>query len=98
MLKVTAIPFGLPLKHPFHIAHGSSEYRENVFLQIIHDDKTAYGEAAVVPYYGVRLSSLIFPNLGLRRHIVVLPIRLPISLICRGCWNPSKRAGSRPLS
>ncbi|MDX9823573.1 MAG: enolase C-terminal domain-like protein [Sphaerochaeta sp.] len=59
MLKVTAIPFGLPLKHPFHIAHGSSEYRENVFLQIIHDDKTAYGEAAVVPYYGVSKEQIL---------------------------------------
>ncbi len=59
MFKVTAIPFRLPLKQAFHIAHGSSEYRENVILQIIHDGKTAYGEAAVVPYYGVSKEQIL---------------------------------------
>ncbi|MDN5334108.1 MAG: L-Ala-D/L-Glu epimerase [Sphaerochaeta sp.] len=59
MLEVTAVPAKLMLKTPFHIAHGSSPYRENVFLQIKTDKKTAYGEAAVVPYYGVTKEQIL---------------------------------------
>jgi L-alanine-DL-glutamate epimerase-like enolase superfamily enzyme len=59
MLRVVAVPLKLALRNPFHIAHGSSEYRENVFLQIIHDRKIAYGEAAVVPYYGVSKEQIL---------------------------------------
>lgn len=59
MLRVTAIPRKLLLQNPFHIAHGSSDYRENVFLQIIHDTNVAYGEAAVVPYYGVTKEQIL---------------------------------------
>ncbi len=49
----------LLLKTPFHIAHGSSDYRENVFLRLHVDGRTAYGEAAVVPYYGVSKEAII---------------------------------------
>jgi o-succinylbenzoate synthase len=59
MLEVTAVPAKLMLKTPFHIAHGSSDYRENVFLQMKTDNKTAYGEAAVVPYYGVTKEQIL---------------------------------------
>jgi o-succinylbenzoate synthase len=66
MLRVVAVPVKLALNHPFHIAHGSSEYRENIFLQITHNGKTAYGEAAVVPYYGVSKEQILE---DLRRNI-----------------------------
>ncbi len=53
MLEVRAVSATMVLKTPFHIAHGSSTYRENVFLQIKYDNKISYGEAAIVPYYNV---------------------------------------------
>lgn len=75
MLRVAAIPRKLLLQNPFHIAHGSSDYRENIFLQIIHDTKVAYGEAAVVPYYGITgeqiledLKRTIQPEMILKRE------------------------------
>lgn len=59
MLEVRAVPAKLILKTPFHIAHGSSSYRKNVFLQIKVDDQITYGEAAVVPYYGVTKEQIL---------------------------------------
>lgn len=53
MLEVRAVSATMALKTPFHIAHGSSSHRENVFLQIKFENTISYGEAAVVPYYGV---------------------------------------------
>jgi L-Ala-D/L-Glu epimerase len=42
----------LLLKKPFKIAHGSYNYRENVFFLIKYKSLYGIGEAAVVPYYG----------------------------------------------
>ena len=72
MIEVRAVPAKLMLKTPFHIAHGSSDYRENVFLQIKTDKKTVYGEAAVVPYYGVTKEDILE---DLRRTITSKMIR-----------------------
>ncbi|MGE4585509.1 MAG: GNAT family N-acetyltransferase [Sphaerochaeta sp.] len=59
MIKVQATAVKLWLKQPFHIAHGSSDYRENVFLRIEDGGKVAYGEAAVVPYYQVSKEAIL---------------------------------------
>lgn len=53
MTEIKVVSAKLFLKNPFHIAHGSYDFRENVFLQITKEGKRAYGEAPVVPYYGV---------------------------------------------
>ncbi len=42
----------LPLRNPFRIAHGSSSFRESVFLWLRAGDAVGMGEAPVVPYYG----------------------------------------------
>jgi o-succinylbenzoate synthase len=59
MLEVKIVTARLLLKNPFRIAHGSYDYRENVFLQVRHGQKTAYGEAPVVPYYGISQEQIL---------------------------------------
>ncbi len=53
MVKVQIAPYRLLLRNPFTLAHGSSQWRENVFICIETDGNIAYGEAPVVPYYGI---------------------------------------------
>lgn len=66
MIEIKVASIQLPLKNPFHIAHGSSDFRENVFLQLHSERLVAYGEAAVVPYYGVTKQQIIE---DLEKHI-----------------------------
>lgn len=42
----------LMLKRPFKLAHGTYEYRENIFYIIYYKSFIGIGEAPVVPYYG----------------------------------------------
>ncbi|NQT59931.1 MAG: hypothetical protein HQ557_13185 [Bacteroidetes bacterium] len=53
MIEIKIFRLRLALKTPFRIAHGTYDYRENVFIQIRKDNLFGYGEAPVVPYYGV---------------------------------------------
>ena len=66
MTEIKIITAKLFLKSPFHIAHGSYDFRENVFLQITSEGKHAYGEAPVVPYYGVTKEEI---QEDLKQHI-----------------------------
>ena len=59
MFEIKVVSVKLPLKNPFRIAHGSYDYRENVFLRISQEGKIAYGEAPVVPYYGISKEQII---------------------------------------
>ncbi|HUX37775.1 MAG TPA: enolase C-terminal domain-like protein [Rectinemataceae bacterium] len=43
----------LALKNPFRIAHGSSAYRESLFIHLREGRSWGMGEAPVVPYYGI---------------------------------------------
>lgn len=42
----------LPLKKPFKLAHGTYNYRENIFFLVVFESFYGIGEAPVVPYYG----------------------------------------------
>jgi len=59
MLEVKIVTIPLHLKHPFTLAHGTSTVRENVFIEMNMDGYTAYGEAPIVPYYGVSKEDVI---------------------------------------
>ncbi len=82
MVEIRAGVLRLPLKNPFHIAHGSSEYRENVFLRISADGYTAYGEAALVPYYGLDAEQIIE---DLKQHLTreMVHTENPLSFVPR---------------
>jgi|GEM_PF-759141 len=56
-LAVAAVP--IYLKNPFTLAHGSSDYRTNVFLRLRYDGLEAWGEAPVVPYYPASKTMII---------------------------------------
>ena len=86
----------LPLKNPFHIAHGSSEYRENVFLRISAEGCTAYGEAAVVPYYGINAGDIIE---DMRQHLdrEMISAEDPLPFISRFTYPVSACAYSSAL-
>ncbi|WP_320127810.1 enolase C-terminal domain-like protein [uncultured Sphaerochaeta sp.] len=53
MIEIKVFSLHLALKTPFRIAHGTYTYRENVFIQLRKDDWYGYGEAPIVPYYGL---------------------------------------------
>ena len=59
MLEVKVVSIPLHLKHPFTLAHGTSTIRENVFIEMSIEGYTAYGEAPIVPYYGVSKEEVI---------------------------------------
>ena len=54
-MRVTGEPVTLALRHAFHLAHGVSETRHNVFVRI----GSGLGEAAAVPYYEETQSSIL---------------------------------------
>ncbi|PWH11712.1 MAG: dipeptide epimerase [Anaerolineae bacterium] len=58
-MELIASPLTLGLKTTFRVAHGASDERHNVFVQIKYRALTGYGEAAAVPYYGDTQESLI---------------------------------------
>jgi o-succinylbenzoate synthase len=43
----------LPLKSPFRIAHGTSAYRDSLFVHLSEGGAYGMGEAPIVPYYGL---------------------------------------------
>lgn len=51
-------PFELNMKYPFRIAHGSRTTQETVVVELEIHGIRGYGEAAVIPYYGVSVESI----------------------------------------
>lgn len=58
MINISIFRYKLDLKTPFRIAHGTYAFRENVFVTLERDGHFGFGEAAVVPYYGVSPESV----------------------------------------
>ena len=52
-MEATVFRLRLELRNPFRIAHGTYSHRESVFLRLRSGGFEAYGEAPVVPYYGL---------------------------------------------
>ncbi len=72
----------LPLVTPFRIAHGSYTYRENLILQIKSRGETGYGEAPIVPYYGLSIEEA---EKDLRKGLSEVLIE---EALAGGDWNP----------
>ncbi|OQY34799.1 MAG: hypothetical protein B6241_03720 [Spirochaetaceae bacterium 4572_59] len=53
MIEIRIFSLKMGMKNPFKIAHGTYDYRENVFIQINRNGRIGYGEAPIVPYYGI---------------------------------------------
>lgn len=51
MLKVTATPYSLPLKHPFTISRYTVTNQQTVIVSISDGNFVGYGEATANPYY-----------------------------------------------
>lgn len=45
-------PLPLVLRTPFTLSYGTSTVRENLLVRLQTGDRVAFGEAAIVPYYG----------------------------------------------
>ena len=45
-------PLSLVLRTPFTLSYGTTDVRENLLVRLRTGDHVAFGEAAVVPYYG----------------------------------------------
>ncbi|GEM_PF-412989 len=58
MLNYSVEKYRLLLKNPFRIAHGVSEYRYTIIVTLKYEDFSGYGEAPVVPYFGMDPDSL----------------------------------------
>ncbi len=57
-MKLSCKPMTLNLKTTFRVAHGASDQRNNVLVNIEHEGLVGYGESAAVPYYGDTQESL----------------------------------------
>jgi L-alanine-DL-glutamate epimerase-like enolase superfamily enzyme len=57
-IEIKVFSLRLALKTPFRIAHGTYEYRENVFIRLQKDGCFGYGEAPIVPYYGLTVEQV----------------------------------------
>ncbi len=58
MLEARVFSLKLGLRNPFRIAHGSYDYRENVFLALGSGGFRGLGEAPIVPYYGLSVADV----------------------------------------
>src|SRR5689334_8533586 len=65
-------PLTLRLIHPFGIAHGTSETRDNVFVYL----DGGVGEAAAVPYHGETPAGIVQYLRGLQLEQVADPLQL----------------------
>ena len=52
-IEIRIFRLKLSLRNPFRIAHGSSAFRESLFVHLREGGAWGMGEAPVVPYYGV---------------------------------------------
>lgn len=57
--RVTATPYVLQFRFPFKLALNTRSFTDIVFLKIESKNKKAYGEAALPPYLGATVSSVI---------------------------------------
>jgi len=53
MMDIKIFRRQLRLKTPFRIAHGTFPFRESIFIRVEKNGYSGYGEAPVVPYYGL---------------------------------------------
>lgn len=49
-MNVTAIPYQLQFKKPFHIAHGKRDFTQVVYIKLQHNNTIGWGEVALPPY------------------------------------------------
>lgn len=64
----------LQLKSPFAIAHGTTEWRESIIVELVSENRVGFGEAAVVPYYRETKESIIHGLDGARRLLMGMEI------------------------
>ena len=71
-------PLTLRLLHPFGLAHGVSETRDNVLVYVGGDDQEAagVGEAAAVPYHGETPEGIMQYLRGIRLEQLADPLQL----------------------
>lgn len=81
-ITVAVSGYELHFKHPFRLAHGSRNGTSAVFLTLIADGITTYGEAALPPYLGVDSAAVLsFLRRLPFRDLVNLPLSEAIELI-----------------
>jgi L-alanine-DL-glutamate epimerase-like enolase superfamily enzyme len=57
-MKLEILPYKLPLKHTFTIAHQSRDVQDTLIVRLSSGDKYGLGESTTNPFYGISLKNM----------------------------------------